>query len=1262
MQQASSCLLGAASAPSTFYRAQILEDDYCAFESGQQPLFQQKKQLDVLPISAYYWDCSFPQGPGKLIAVNCSYVCYCLRSSGGIRILGRNAPFRGLFQGHTQRVTDLEFFAEDENLVASVSLDARLFVWRIVDVGGKDDFQLQQHVLLDITFEGSWKDVCPRVCWHPQSKEILMVSFSNHIFKIDLGKAQSAASQLKLSEKASLSCFVTNLIDGISCIGQHDFEVTDLSIFIEDVLYIASASSDGMVRIWEDCNKNPLAVLRPHDGQPVGSVFFLTCDSQPDRVALLTSDMLAAEEQPKVEELDEILVPEHVLEHKKVARRCLVKFKNYPSMDAKWMEEGELAESSKDSTNKNLRLWVPTAPSCRFSTWCLVQTLEFRSCDGMFAERLFSSRICTLPQAGLLLLGCLELPSLFSVYPKFGGALNEVRMKYLTEFSLSMPILSLTAAVDVESSIAHIFCVQTQAIQEYCLNISEFLIPQCDEPVLVSNSEEFFEAELKKISVCKTVEGELWSKRSDMPAKEMVEFAVGTSNSGSGFGSWVEVPNWIAAAVKRNLKNGSLLASGNGGGSVESLMENQQLLSIRADNISASLSPLPSLTSLLTSSGSSKMTMTALLPVEFNALSSGLNTGSWKHDVTASDSENKKQLLMVSHDHQESEPRRGEEPPMILQGNMIISCLEVAADGDGVDTCSGVQLEHFKGWTENANAAGDMEAIKDGLLSAVKGNPREHQEELNPPYLENAQNKPRKKRRRRKKGAKTRVTKGTNKEHQEELCLPELESSSNILKRKMNRRRRGLGFRIAKTKHKEHQKELNLPVFKFPSNNIKGKRTRSRKRSSKESKGITGFFLPHSATQILQDACQPPSTNREDLSERLNAIRESVDELLLSQRELQHNLFTVTDIPGYHEIDVTDGFQEEWIDDCLISHWDTSWRQITEKANQNMLQFEWTEQLQKSFDDFFSKDSLFPPTSMLTTKVLSCIESNIDMPISLSVEKGLITSLPRILEAWDEGFSRVVEKLLDKILDASLREQMETVLSGLKHLIQEEMFCKQAVLKVDQTCEDMRQYGHCLSVDGILQQMCVMEHCFDYHTSLLSRLKDTLLTISCTADSLNEELNATKKCLKKTTEHFPANDNFVKEITLLLQQGQLEDAFAMALSLQNSFVTSWICKQADLRTLFARGSPPLSQGVILLLLQQLAVGVGHESSDTLAWMEGACLALVPNDHPNLCMRFSLEQVYMLLQQQSHLFTTNVKLANQARLVMHLLNSLMAFCS
>ena len=50
------------------------------------------------------------------------------------------------------------------------------------------------------------------------------------------------------------------------------------------------------------------------------------------------------EPQPEVEELDEVLIPEQIVAHKerkvrgKVMRRYLVKFQNYPAMDAKWMK------------------------------------------------------------------------------------------------------------------------------------------------------------------------------------------------------------------------------------------------------------------------------------------------------------------------------------------------------------------------------------------------------------------------------------------------------------------------------------------------------------------------------------------------------------------------------------------------------------------------------------------------------------------------------------------------------------------------------------------------------------------------------------------------------------------------------------------------------------------------------------------------------------------------------------------------------------
>ncbi|MCO5572398.1 hypothetical protein L7F22_026152 [Adiantum nelumboides] len=56
------------------------------------------------------------------------------------------------------------------------------------------------------------------------------------------------------------------------------------------------------------------------------------------------------DEQPEVEENEEILVPEQVLAQKvtkkgKARRQFLIKFKNFPAFDAKWMEEEDLANT-----------------------------------------------------------------------------------------------------------------------------------------------------------------------------------------------------------------------------------------------------------------------------------------------------------------------------------------------------------------------------------------------------------------------------------------------------------------------------------------------------------------------------------------------------------------------------------------------------------------------------------------------------------------------------------------------------------------------------------------------------------------------------------------------------------------------------------------------------------------------------------------------------------------------------------------------------
>ncbi|MCD7450561.1 hypothetical protein HAX54_007214 [Datura stramonium] len=195
---------------------------------------------------------------------------------------------------------------------------------------------------------------------------------------------------------------LTSWLMGVQLIGNHDGEVTDLSMCQWMITCLVSASVDGMIKIWEDRKPLPIAVLRPHDGHPVSSVTFLAAPTTPRS---------------------------HHTHHWGV---------------------GPL--------NREIKIWASASeegwllPSDAVSRRC-TQTLELKSTAEANVEEAFFNQVVALCQAGLLLLANAKKNAIYAVHLEYG------------------------ANPEATPMIVEVYCVQTQGIQQYTLDLSQCLPP-----------------------------------------------------------------------------------------------------------------------------------------------------------------------------------------------------------------------------------------------------------------------------------------------------------------------------------------------------------------------------------------------------------------------------------------------------------------------------------------------------------------------------------------------------------------------------------------------------------------------------------------------------------------------------------------------------------------------------------------------------------------------------------------------------------------
>lgn len=99
-----------------------------------------------------------------------------------------------------------------------------------------------------------------------------------------------------------------------------------------------------------------------------------------------------------------------------------------------------------------------------------------------------------------------------------------------------------------------------------------------------------------------------------------------------------------------------------------------------------------------------------------------------------------------------------------------------------------------------------------------------------------------------------------------------------------------------------------------------------------------------------------------------------------------------------------------------------------------------------------------------------------------------------------------------------------------------------------------------------------------------------------------------------------------------------------------------------MRGILAMQPLPLSQGVLLSLLQQLACDISNDTSRKLAWMTDVAAAINPADQMiSMHVRPIFEQVYQILHHQRSSPTITGADTGTIRVLLHVINSMLVTC-
>lgn len=238
----------------------------------------------------YDWELKYYRG--CLIAVSSKCIAYALRGRQGyvVRLLNPETASRTLIKGFVGTISELAFSHKDSNMLACVDEGGNVYIWVIHEEDGKLEYSVKLH----IKRPSSTLSEHHRLIWTPympDAEELerteesaaeegrpLAITHGNQVEVIDVDSLTEWCGRSEVTiDDIKQGAGYLEITDG------HAMPITEGALS-PDGAVLATASEDGYIRFWQlTDNVECMHDFQPHGGHPVSCMIFTDNQTSQDK-------------------------------------------------------------------------------------------------------------------------------------------------------------------------------------------------------------------------------------------------------------------------------------------------------------------------------------------------------------------------------------------------------------------------------------------------------------------------------------------------------------------------------------------------------------------------------------------------------------------------------------------------------------------------------------------------------------------------------------------------------------------------------------------------------------------------------------------------------------------------------------------------------------------------------------------------------------------------------------------------------------------